>query len=126
MTTRTQTNEYAFDDHFLTDEDAVQFLSGKSKSVQAHLAAEMNEAAEGLDFERAALLRDRLSALALIQSNGDVTSHTVEEADIFAVAEQGGQFCVQVFFFRAYQNWGNYAFRPRADASIAYGLQAGA
>jgi excinuclease ABC subunit C len=115
------TREIGLDDYARLVEDAVQFLSGKSKSVQAHLAAEMNEAAENLDFERAALLRDRLSALALIQSNGEVTSHTVEEADIFAVAEQGGQFCVQVFFFRAYQNWGNYAFRPRADASLTEG-----
>jgi excinuclease ABC subunit C len=115
------TREIGLDDYARLVEDAVQFLSGKSKSVQAHLAAEMNEAAENLDFERAALLRDRLSALALIQSNGEVTSHAVEEADIFAVAEQGGQFCVQVFFFRAYQNWGNYAFRPRADASLTEG-----
>ncbi|MDR3473794.1 MAG: excinuclease ABC subunit UvrC [Devosia sp.] len=100
-------------------EEAVQFLSGKSKTVQAHLSAEMNEAAQGLDFERAALLRDRLSALALIQSNGDIVSRSVEEADVFAVAQEGGQFCVQVFFFRAFQNWGNHAFRPRADASLS-------
>jgi excinuclease ABC subunit C len=79
----------------------------------------MNEAAQSLDFERAALLRDRLSALALIQSNGDIVSRSVEEADVFAVAQEGGQFCVQVFFFRAYQNWGNHAFRPRADASLS-------
>jgi len=113
------TGEIAIADYQNLVEDARQFLSGKSKTVQAHLSAEMNDAAQNLDFERAALLRDRLSALALIQSNGDITSHTVEEADIFAVAEEGGQFCVQVFFFRAFQNWGNHAFRPRADASIS-------
>ena len=55
----------------------------------------------------------------MIQSNGDVTSQTVEEADVFAIAQEGGQFCVQVFFFRAYQNWGNHAFRPRADATLS-------
>jgi excinuclease ABC subunit C len=113
------TREIAIPDYAILVEEARQFLSGKSKSVQAQLSAEMNEAAEALDFERAALLRDRLSALALIQSQGDMTSHTVEEADIFAIAEQGGQFCVQVFFFRAFQNWGNYPFRPRADASLS-------
>jgi excinuclease ABC subunit C len=87
--------------------------------VQEHLATDMNAAAEALDFERAALLRDRLSALALVQSQGDVASKTVEEADVFAIAHEAGQFCVQVFFFRAFQNWGNHAFRPRADASLS-------
>ncbi|CDP50188.1 excinuclease ABC subunit UvrC [Paradevosia shaoguanensis] len=99
-------------------EEAKDFLEGKSKAVQARLSDEMNAAAEALDFERAALLRDRLSALALIQSQGDITSNNVEEADIFAIAQEAGQFCVQVFFFRSYQNWGNHAFRPRADASL--------
>ena len=99
-------------------EDARQFLSGKSRSVQEHLQADMNKAAEDLDFERAALIRDRLSALALIQSQGDATARSVEEADVFAIHHEGGQFCVQVFFFRAYQNWGNYPYRPRADASL--------
>jgi len=113
------TGEIALPDYGLLVEEARQFLSGKSKSVQANLSAEMNAAAQHLDFERAALLRDRLSALALIQSSGDIRSHTVEEADVFAIAQDGGQFCVQVFFFRAFQNWGNHAFRPRADASLS-------
>jgi len=113
------TREIELDDYRKLVDEAVEFLSGKSKSVHAHVSAEMNEAAENLDFERAASLRDRLSALAMIQSNGDVTSHSVEEADVFAVAQEGGQFCVQVFFFRAFQNWGNHAFRPRADASLS-------
>jgi excinuclease ABC subunit C len=113
------TGEIALDDYAVLVEEARQFLSGKSKAVQQRLSAEMNIAADNLDFERAALLRDRLSALALIQSQGDITSNTIEEADIFAVAQEGGQFCVQVFFFRAYQNWGNHAFRPRADASTS-------
>src|SRR3569833_2469527 len=100
------------------EDEARECLSGKSKSVQAHLSAEMNEAAQGLDFERAALLRDRLSALALIQSQGDVIARGVEEDDVFAVAHEAGQFCVQVFFFRAHQNWGNYAYRPKADPTL--------
>ena len=99
-------------------EEAKQFLTGKSKSVQDHLQADMNNAAETLDFERAALLRDRLSALALVQSQGDVAARAVGEADVFAVAHDAGQFCVQVFFFRAHQNWGNYAYRPKADPTL--------
>ncbi|WIY51852.1 excinuclease ABC subunit UvrC [Devosia sp. YIM 151766] len=100
-------------------EDARQFLSGKSDAVRNHLQADMNKAAEDLDFERAAMIRDRLSALALTQSQGDATARSVEEADVFAIHHEGGQFCVQVFFFRAYQNWGNYPYRPRADASLS-------
>ena len=100
-------------------EDARQFLSGKSSAVRSHLQTDMNQAAEQLDFERAALLRDRLSALALVQSQGDATAKSVEEADVFAIHHEGGQFCVQVFFFRAFQNWGNYPYRPRADASLS-------
>ena len=100
-------------------DEAKQFLSGKSKSVQDRLQSEMNSAAENLDFERAAWLRDRLSALALVQSQGEIAARSVEEADVFAVAHEAGQFCVQVFFFRAHQNWGNHAFRPKADASLS-------
>lgn len=98
--------------------DARLFLSGKSDAVRNHLQADMNKAAEDLDFERAALIRDRLSALALVQSQGGATARSVEEADVFAIHHEGGQFCVQVFFFRAFQNWGNYPYRPRADASL--------
>jgi excinuclease ABC subunit C len=112
------TGEISLSDYHGLVEQARQFLSGKSKSVQEGLAEEMRTASAGLDFERAALLRDRLSALALVQSAGDVAARTVEEADVFAIAHEAGQFCVQVFFFRAYQNWGNHAFRPRADASV--------
>jgi excinuclease ABC subunit C len=99
-------------------DEARQFLSGRSKSVQDHLQSDMNQAADSLDFERAALLRDRLSALALVQSGSDAVARSVEEADVFAIAHEAGQFCVQVFFFRAHQNWGNHAFRPKADAAM--------
>jgi excinuclease ABC subunit C len=112
------TREISLEDYAGLVEDARQFLSGKSRKVRDHLQAEMTEAAENLDFERAALIRDRLGALALVQSQGDATAKTVEEADVFAIHHEGGQFCVQVFFFRAFQNWGNYPYRPRADASL--------
>ncbi|MFC3703406.1 excinuclease ABC subunit UvrC [Devosia honganensis] len=112
------TREISLEDYAALVEDARLFLSGKSQSVRDHLQKDMNEAAENLDFERAALLRDRLSALALIQSQGDATARSVEEADVFAIHHEGGQFCVQVFFFRAFQNWGNHAFRPKADDSL--------
>ena len=112
------TGEISIADYAELADEARQFLSGKTKSVQDHLQRDMNAAAEKLDFERAAMMRDRLSALALVQSQGDIGSKTVEEADVFAIAEEAGQFCVQVFFFRAFQNWGNHAFRPRADAAL--------
>ena len=113
------TREISLEGYAELVEDARQFLSGKSDAVRSHLQADMNQAAEQLDFERAALIRDRLSALALVQSQGDATARSVEEADVFAIHHEGGQFCVQVFFFRAFQNWGNYPYRPRADASLS-------
>ena len=113
------TGEISIPDYAELVEEARQFLSGKSKSVQDHLSRDMNAAAERLDFEQAARLRDRLSALALIQSGGDVAARTVEEADVFAIHQEAGQFLVQVFFFRAFQNWGNHAFRPRADSTLS-------
>lgn len=112
------TGEISLVDYNKLVTDAQSFLSGKSKSVQTQLSTQMNEAAEALDFERAALLRDRLTALAVVQSQGDMTAQSVEEADIFAIHQEAGHFCIQVFFFRAFQNWGNHAFRPRADASL--------
>ncbi|MEQ8599216.1 MAG: excinuclease ABC subunit UvrC [Devosia sp.] len=112
------THEISLEGYAELVEDARQFLSGKSDAVRNHLQTDMNKAAEDLDFERAALIRDRLSALALIQSQGDATARSVEEADVFAIHHEGGQFCVQVFFFRAFQNWGNHAFRPKADDSL--------
>jgi excinuclease ABC subunit C len=112
------TGEISLPDYAELAEEARQFLSGKSRSVQDHLATDMNKAAEALDFERAALLRDRISALAQVQGGSDAVARTVEEADVFAISHEAGQFCVQVFFFRAFQNWGNHAFRPRADPTL--------
>ena len=78
----------------------------------------MQEAAEALEFERAARYRDRLSALAAIQGVQGINTQSVEEADVFALDEQAGQFCVEVFFFRNWQNWGNRAYFPKADKSM--------
>jgi len=94
-------------------EEAGNFLSGKSSAVQKALKAEMDEAAEALDFERAARLRDRLRAMSHIQSSQGVNPATFEEADLFALHEEGGHVCIQVFFFRAGQNWGNRPYFPR-------------
>ncbi len=97
------------------------FLSGKSRAVRDLLAKEMTQASEALEFERAARLRDRIAALSAIQGAQGINPKTVEEADVFAVVEQGGQFCIEVFFFRTYQNWGNRAYYPKADRSLTPG-----
>ena len=93
--------------------DAERFLTGKSSKVQTQLAAQMTAASEQLEFEKAAALRDRIKALTQIQSVQNVNPKTVTEADIIAVHCEGGNACVQVFFIRANQNWGNYAYYPR-------------
>jgi excinuclease ABC subunit C len=98
---------------------ARDFLSGKSRAVRERLADEMTEAASLMEFERAARLRDRIAALSAIQGAQGINPKTVEEADVFAIVEQAGQFCVEVFFFRTFQNWGNRAYFPRADKSFA-------
>ena len=99
--------------------EARAFLSGKSRAVRDRLAEEMAAASAAMEFERAARLRDRIAALAAIQGAQGINPETVEEADVFAIVEQAGQFCVEVFFFRTYQNWGNRAYFPRADKSLA-------
>ncbi len=99
-------------------EEAEGFLSGKSTAVKTGLAEAMHAAAEDLDFERAAVYRDRLTALSQIQAHQGINPQGVEEADVFALHQEGGQTCIQVFFFRTGQNWGNHAFYPRADRSL--------
>ena len=99
-------------------EEAEAFLSGSSRQVKADLATAMEEASEALDFERAALYRDRLTALSHIQAHQGINPRGVEEADVFAVHQDGGLTCIQVFFFRTGQNWGNRAYFPRADKSL--------
>src|SRR5499427_993790 len=99
--------------------EANEFLSGRSQSVQTQLADEMDKASTTLDFERAAIYRDRLSALSAIQSHQGINPRSIEEADVFAVHQAGGYSCVEVFFFRTGQNWGNRAYLPKADRAIA-------
>jgi excinuclease ABC subunit C len=113
------TGEISTGDYAELVREARDFLSGKSRSVREELAREMTEAAERLEFERAARLRDRISALSAIQGAQGINPRTVEEADVFAIAKDAGRFCIEAFFFRAYQNWGNRAYFPRADASLS-------
>jgi excinuclease ABC subunit C len=101
--------------------EAEAFLGGKSKAVQAELVADMNAASDALDFERAARLRDRLRAISHIQSHQGVNPTTFSDADVFAITSQGGETCIQVFFFRAGQNWGNRPFFPRHDRELSPG-----
>ena len=98
--------------------EANEFLSGRSQSVQKEMAHEMDKASAALDYERAAIYRDRLSALSAIQSHQGINPRSTDEADVFAVHQAGGYSCVEVFFFRTGQNWGNRAYFPKADRSI--------
>jgi excinuclease ABC subunit C len=102
-------------------QEAEDFLSGRSAMVRDHLARQMEAAAEALDFETAATYRDRLSALSHVQSHQGINPRNIEEADVFACHQEGGQTCIQVFFFRTGQNWGNRAYFPRADQSLEAG-----
>jgi excinuclease ABC subunit C len=99
--------------------EAEAFLRGKSRLVMERIAAEMQGAADELEFERAARLRDRIRALASVAQDTQVNPETIDEADVFALHAEGGQACVQVFFFRAGQNWGNRAYFPRVDKTDA-------
>ncbi|NKB51278.1 MAG: excinuclease ABC subunit UvrC [Rhizobiaceae bacterium] len=94
------------------------FLTGKSQEIKTRFSKRMQQASDELDFETAAIYRDRLAALSHVQSHQGINPQTVKEADIFAVHEEAGQFCIQVFFFRTGQNWGNRAYFPRADRSF--------
>jgi excinuclease ABC subunit C len=115
------TNEIDFAEYAVLVREANAFLSGRSKAVKDELAGEMEKASLALDFERAAVYRDRLAALSAIQSHQGVNPRGVEEADVFALHQQGGFACVEVFFFRTGQNWGNRAYFPKADRSILPG-----
>jgi excinuclease ABC subunit C len=98
--------------------EARDFLSGRSRAVKQELAGEMEKASAELEFETAALYRDRLAALSAIQSQQGINPRTVEEADLFAIHQEGGYSCVEVFFFRTGQNWGNRAYFPKAEKSF--------
>jgi excinuclease ABC subunit C len=101
--------------------EANDFLSGRSRLVQKEMAAEMDMASAALDFERAAVYRDRLAALSAITSHQGINPRSLEEADVFALHQAGGYTCVEVFFFRTGQNWGNRAYFPKADRALGAG-----
>lgn len=113
-------------DYRASVKDAQRFLSGKSTEIQERLASQMAQASEAMEFERAAALRDRIRAMTQVQTNQGINPRTVSEADVIALHIEGGQACVQVFFIRANQNWGNRDFYPRisADHSHAEVLEA--
>jgi len=107
------------EDYAALIEQARVFLSGRSGDVQQRLAAEMQEAASALDFEAAALIRDRIRALSLVQGHQDIHVTGIVDADVIAAHQAGGQTCVQVFFFRGGQNWGNRAYFPSHDRQLS-------
>lgn len=112
------TGEISLEDYAALVNEAHDFLSGKSRAVRDMLAREMGAASDQRAFEIAARLRDRIAALSTIQGRQGINPRGVEEADVFAVAEEAGQFCVEVFFFRTNQNWGDRAYFPRADKTL--------
>jgi excinuclease ABC subunit C len=120
------TGEISHTDYAELVREAKAFLSGRSGAVKDELAHDMEAASEALDFERAAVLRDRLAALAAVQSHQGINPRGVEEADVFAVHQDGGFNCIEVFFFRTGQNWGNRAYFPKADRSLEAGEVLGA
>lgn len=98
-------------------DQAQAFLSGASNQIQRELASRMEAASDALDFETAAIYRDRVRALSHIQSHQEINIEGLEDADILALAEEGGQTCIQVFFFRGGRNYGNRAYFPSHDKS---------
>ncbi|WP_171211855.1 excinuclease ABC subunit UvrC [Ruegeria sp. HKCCA5426] len=99
--------------------DAERFLSGRSTKVQEELAEQMMAASEAMEFERAASLRDRIRALTQVQTSQGINPRGVAEADVIGLYMESGQACVQVFFIRANQNWGNKDFYPRVGADVS-------
>ncbi len=97
--------------------DAVLFLSGKSKSIQKKLSTEMEKSSEKMDYEKAAVLRDRIKALTQIQSSQNISSTNLDNADVISIVQEAGKSCVQVFFYRSKQNWGNQTYFPSHDKS---------
>ena len=96
-------------------DDAVNFISGKSRQIQKKLSKEMEKASKELDYEKAAIARDRIKALTQIQSSQKINQTNLNEADVISIHKESGKTCVQVFFFRSKQNWGNQAFFPKHD-----------
>jgi len=102
-------------DYASTVNDAVEFISGKSRRIQKSLSKEMEKASKDLDYEKAAIARDRIKALTQIQTSQKINQTNLNEADVISIHKESGKTCVQVFFFRSKQNWGNQAFYPKHD-----------
>ena len=112
------TGEISEADYKVLVDEAIKFLRGESQAVRTELQTLMMEAADKLEFERAAGYRNRLQALAHVTADQTINTEGVEEADVFAAYSEAGQTCIQVFFFRSGQNWGNRAYFPKADRSL--------
>jgi excinuclease ABC subunit C len=112
------TGEISAEAYGVLVDEALAFLRGESDEAKHRLHALMNAASQSQDYERAASFRDRLTALSHIQSRQGINPHTVKEADVFAAHQDAGQTCIQVFFFRSGNNWGNRAYFPRADKAL--------
>ena len=98
-----------------TVNDAIDFISGKSRRIQENLSNEMEKASKELDYEKAAIARDRIKALTQIQTSQKINQTNLNEADVISIYKETGKTCIQVFFFRSKQNWGNQAFYPKHD-----------
>mgnify|MGYP002061661496 FL=1 len=103
------------EDYKQSVEDAIEFVSGKSRRIQKNLSNQMEQASNGLDFEKAVILRDRIKAWNIIQSSQRINEANLVEADVVAGYKESGKTCIQVFFYRSKQNWGNQAFFPKHD-----------
>ena len=95
--------------------DAVDFLSGKSKTIQKKLSSEMEKSSKTMDYEKAAIIRDRIKALTQIQSSQNISSTNLNNADVISISQEASKSCIQVFFYRSKQNWGNQSFFPKHD-----------
>ena len=106
-------------DYYSTVNDAIDFISGKSRRIQKNLSKEMEKASKELDYEKAAIARDRIKALTQIQTSQKINQTNLNEADVISIFKETGKTCIQVFFFRSKQNWGNQAFYPKHDTDDA-------
>ena len=102
-------------EYLSTVNDAIEFISGKSRRIQKNLSKEMEKASKELDYEKAAISRDRIKALTQIQTSQKINQTNLSEADVISIYKETGKTCIQVFFFRSKQNWGNQAFYPKHD-----------
>ena len=103
------------EDYEKSVKEAIQFVSGKSRDIQKNLSKQMEEASEKLDFERATIFRDRIKSLNIIQSSQRINEANLVDADVIAAYKESGKTCIQVFFYRSKQNWGNQAYFPKHD-----------